>query len=126
MTELNSQDETCNPQPLATWIQGEEEADELCRPCILPVVVSWYGQELRERGEVELAEGLTQVSEGGDVVQLALHMDMLKDRVPPEVATALRSFDCLVQQEEIPEDVLAELLGGDGVSVESSPPPLRS
>ena len=127
MTEpVDNLEETCNPQPLLEWIQEAPDDDELCRPCILPVTVSWYDQELRERGLLTLAEELQQVQEAEEVEPLARFMDDLKERVPADVRDALRAYDCITQQTEIPGEEAEALIGELEASSESSPSRDRS
>ena len=91
-------------RPLAEWIKGEGGPGGLCRPCVLPVVMAWYEQELAERGLGELASEIEAVRQTGDPLVVASRLDSIKERVEEPVREVLRGFDCEAQSFQLPEE----------------------
>lgn len=91
--------EACaNVKPMTEWIELPEE-DGTCRPCILPIALAWYTQELEEAGHHDLAAQLQEV-EGIDnltPLQVAEKLDKIKDSVDSSLRTRLQELDCTVQ-----------------------------
>ena len=94
-------DNSCDNILLITeWIKGE---GKVCRPCVLPVLLSWYVSELEERGSKEASEKLRQLAEKVDLTpqELAQEMDNIKATIKdPKLAARLREFDCSIQKNE--------------------------
>lgn len=86
----------CDPRPMGEWMK--EDDPDVCRPCVLPVTMSWYYNELNERGLETLAQELDQVKDTGDPQKVAETLDSIKERAGPDVAERLREFDCATQQ----------------------------
>jgi len=84
-----------NLRPMKEWV-AEDDPDS-CRPCVLPVAMSWYHEELTERGLGDLAQELDAVKDTGDPDQVAEMLDSIKERVDPDVKNRLLEFDCSTQ-----------------------------
>lgn len=82
-------------KPMSKWL---EEDTSYCRPCILPVTIDWYHQELNKRGYPELAQELDNVRMTLDSTATCELMDKLKDKLPLEVRHQLLEFDCATQE----------------------------
>lgn len=106
-----------NLQPLEVWIKGDTT---FCRPCILPVTIDWYRQELIERGHPELVEEIDKARMSEDPDAACRAMDAVKDRVPVDLRYRLMEFDCSTQEHAA--DMESELTSPDEASLEPSPP----
>jgi len=106
-----------NLQPMEKWL---EEDVSYCRPCILPVAIDWYHQELTEKGHADLAEELDRVRMTLDSSETCKVMDNIKDRVPVDLRHQLLDFDCATQEFAAEEE--GALTSPDEVSPESSQP----
>ena len=94
-----------NLRPMADWLK--EGGEEACRPCLLPVTIAWYCDELKARGHPDLAAELETVRKSGDSSRVCETMDSIKERVPPELRERLEDFDCATQNfnpDEVPEE----------------------
>jgi len=106
-----------NLQPLGTWIKGDTT---FCRPCILPVTIDWYRQELAERGQQDLVEEIDKARMTEDPEATCKAMDAIKDRVPVDLRYRLMEFDCSTQEHA--SEMESELIQQpDEVSPEPSP-----
>lgn len=105
-------------RPMKEWV-AEDDPDS-CRPCVLPVAMSWYYEELNERGLADLAQELDTVKDTGDPDQVAEMLDSIKKRVDPEVKNRLLEFDCATQSNTVTGEEPADV--SPGASPESSPP----
>ncbi|KKL54353.1 hypothetical protein LCGC14_2266290 [marine sediment metagenome] len=113
------QESACpNLRPMEEWVT--EDDPDSCRPCVLPVAMSWYAEELRERGLNVLADEVDQAGRDGDVAGAARALDSVKERVDPDVKTRLLEFDCATQSNAITSDETAFV--SPGASSEPSPP----
>ena len=81
--------------PMAEWL--EVGTEEECRPCLLPPVVQWYNEELKERGLTESVEKLEAAVEEADPAGIAKTLDEIREAAPEEVRTRLLDFDCAAQ-----------------------------
>jgi len=104
-----------NLRPMKEWV-AEEDPDS-CRPCVLPVAMSWYYEELTDRGLGDLAQELDTVKDTGDPDQVAEMLDSIKERVDPEVKNRLLEFDCATQLTQVTAEDAA------GASPSASPEP---
>lgn len=77
---------------------------EVCRPCLLPPLIQWYMEELREKGFDNFADEIKTVVEGGDPLLMAEKFDEVKEKVPDNVKQRLREFDCYAQTYKYEED----------------------
>lgn len=84
-----------NLQPMEQWIK---EDTSFCRPCILPVTLDWYQQELSERGHIELVEELDKARMTEDPEIACRAMDVIKDKVTADLRYRLMEFDCSTQE----------------------------
>ena len=102
--EVDKEVTPCPSQSLSDWLGQTPEGE--CRSCLLPPVIQWYQDELREKGQAELAQELERQAETGEDMAVAELMDSIKDRVEPELATRLRDFDCNLQSyaDDVGED----------------------
>lgn len=82
-------------QPMEKWIQGDTT---FCRPCILPVTIDWYRQELAERGRQDLVEEIDNARMTEDTEATCKAMDAIKDKVPVDLKYRLMEFDCSTQE----------------------------
>ena len=89
-------EEVCNPRPLKEWV-AEAHAPDQCPPCILPVGMAWYYEELNEHGQQPIAAELDLLKDTGNVDQVADFMDQVKGRVDPALRTRLLEYDCAMQ-----------------------------
>jgi len=110
-----------NLQPMEEWIEGDTN---FCRPCILPVTIDWYRQELSERGHQELVEEIDKARMTEDPDATCKVMDAIKDRVPVDLRYRLMEFDCLTQEHAA--DMESEVISPSEASSESSLPDSRS
>ena len=111
-----------NLQPMEKWIEGDTN---FCRPCILPVTIDWYRQELNERGHQELVEEIDKARMAEDPEATCKVMDAIKDKVPVDLKYRLMEFDCSTQEHAA--DLESEITPPPNeVSPESSPPALGS
>jgi len=95
-----SDDSCVNILPVADWIKRE---GKICRPCVLPVLVSWYVSELEETGNRDLSIRIKQLVEDPNLTpeQTASELDNIKTLVKdPKLAARLREFDCSIQKNE--------------------------
>lgn len=81
--------------PMAEWLEGGTE--EECRPCLLPPVVQWYNEELKERGLTEEVSKLSAAVEEADPAGVARTLDEIREAAPEELKTRLLDFDCAAQ-----------------------------
>lgn len=91
-----SQENICNPQPMAKWLEDEKDGE--CRPCRIAVILKDYQDVLKENYPdmvKELAEAIG--IEGDPVLEVAKTMDGIKEKVKEEVKAALLELDCLAQ-----------------------------
>ena len=102
--------------PMEDWI-GEDAS--FCRPCILPVNISWYKDELKNRGMAELAGEIEKAQDTQDPVQVCKVMDEVKGKVPNDLRYRLLEFDCATQEFAALEEKTIE---PGAASPESSPP----
>lgn len=100
--EAKQEEKPCpNLQPMAEWIKGEVPGT--CRPCILTPVVQWYWQELKERGQEDIAaqlEAEVDVLEEDNteqVMALCKDLDEIKAAASEELRKRLEEFDCSIQ-----------------------------
>jgi len=93
--------EACsNVEGMKAWVEGESvEEGSTCRPCTVPIGARWYYDTLVEFGQDDLAEQLKEVMEQPDIepLQLAEHLDIIKDAVDPNLVNRLKEFDCEIQ-----------------------------
>ncbi|MDD4874610.1 MAG: LAGLIDADG family homing endonuclease [Dehalococcoidales bacterium] len=95
---------------MTNWIQGLDE--EECRTCILPVCMSWYYDELNEKGEKDWAAKLDVMRQTGIPLDVCKMLDEIKEKVNTELRERLLEFDCATQTfnkgEEIPDEKSSE------------------
>ena len=94
-TEQQEEDPCACTVPMAEWIEGETE--EECRSCLLPPVVQWYNEELKERGLTEEVNKLEASVEEADPAGIAKTLDEIREAAPEELRTRLLDFDCAAQ-----------------------------
>lgn len=85
--------------PMRDWIKGE---GKVCRPCVLPLLASWYVSELDETGNKNASEQIRQLAEKPSLTpeEMATELDNVKASVDAKVSTRLREFDCAIQKNE--------------------------
>ncbi|MBU1082767.1 MAG: hypothetical protein KKB59_20020 [Spirochaetes bacterium] len=105
-------------QSMENWIEGDTT---FCRPCILPVTIDWYRQELAERGHPELVEELDRARMSEDPDATCRIMDTIKDKVQVDLRYRLMEFDCSTQEHAAQMEEEGILLP-DEASPEPSPP----
>lgn len=81
---------------------------EVCRPCLLPPLIQWYMEELREKGFDNFADEIKTAVENGDPLLIAEKFDAVKEKVPDDVKQRLREFDCYAQTYKYQEDESGE------------------
>lgn len=81
---------------MSEWM-AKGDTEEECRSCLLLPVTQWYRDELKERGLDDLAKELEAAAETSQPLELAQKLDEIKDKVPEEVSTRLRDFNCAAQ-----------------------------
>jgi len=84
-----------NLQSMEQWIKGDTT---FCRPCVLPVTIDWYRQELNERGHPELVEEIDKARMTEDPDATCRVMDAIKERLPVDLRYRLMEFDCSTQE----------------------------
>ena len=96
--------EMFSPPPAGTagmtdWIQADPNPDDPdeCRPCALPITLTWYLSELKETGNPELAASLASKGGDGTPLDVAAEMDRIKTVVPSELRERLAEFDATTQ-----------------------------
>ena len=94
---LNEKRPKCsvNLESMEQWISGDTK---FCRPCVLPVTIDWYRQELTERGHIELVEELDKARMTEDPDATCRVMDAIKERLPVDLRYRLMEFDCSTQE----------------------------
>jgi len=94
---LNEKRPKCsvNLESMEQWIS---EDTKFCRPCVLPVTIDWYRQELTERGHIELVEELDKARMTEDPDATCRVMDAIKERLPVDLRYRLMEFDCSTQE----------------------------
>jgi len=95
-----SDDSCVGVLPLTEWIRRE---GKICRPCVLPVLASWYLSELEERGNKEHGDMIRRLAEKVNLSpeELAGELDNIKTLVKdPQLVARLREFDCSIQKNE--------------------------
>ena len=121
-------------EPMEQWISKDIE---FCRPCILPITIDWYRQQLAEAGHPELIEELDKARMTEDPDATCRVMDAIKDKVPLGLKYRLMEFDCDTQvhaaemEDEIippPDEAFPEPspLPPDSSGIESESPPETS
>ena len=117
---LNEKRPKCsvNLESMEQWIS---EDTKFCRPCVLPVTIDWYRQELTERGHIELVEELDKARMTEDPDATCKAMDAIKERLPVDLRYRLMEFDCSTQEHaaEMEDEIIPP---PDEASPESSPP----
>jgi hypothetical protein len=115
---LEGQKPECPVQlaPMEEWI-GEDAS--FCRPCILPVNISWYKDELKARGLTDLAGKIEQAQDTQDPAQVCKVMDEVKGQVPNDLRYRLLEFDCATQEFAAEEE--KTLAQGEASQVPSEP-----
>jgi hypothetical protein len=108
-------------QPMEQWVK---EGSDFCRPCILPVTIDWYRQELTERGHLELVEEIDKARMSEDPDATCRAMDAIKDRVPIDLKYRLLEFDCSTQEHAA--ELEGEIIPPAEASQESSPSELHT
>lgn len=103
------------------WIEGDTN---FCRPCILPVTIDWYRQELSERGHQELVEEIDKARMTEDPDATCKVMDGIKDKVPVDLKYRLMEFDCSTQEHAA--DMENEIISPGEASPESFLPDSRN
>lgn len=87
--------------PVKEWLEQEDPTrpDGICRPCVLPFLVQWYGEELTERNLPEVAAKFQGLEEQVDLEpeNVAELCDQVKEEVDEDTAKRLREFDCHIQ-----------------------------
>jgi len=96
MAESNKTKNLCPNISMEEWIQNEHESAE-CRSCLLPPIIQWYRNELQEKGLDNLADEIKIEVEGGDPLLMAKKFDEIKERVPDDLKSRLKEFDCYAQ-----------------------------
>lgn len=98
LIELYTEDE---PEllPMKNWIADDPDPsdEENCRPCALPVTITWYADELKERGRADLADELERTGVALPPLTVAEEMDRIKAIVEPETRARLEDFDKATQ-----------------------------
>ena len=98
--EKTDEDPCACTMPVKDWLAQDPDPDKPgCRPCVLPFLVQWYGQELGERNMPEQAakfQGLENV-ESLEPETVAELCDQVKEEVDEDTRNRLREFDCHVQ-----------------------------
>lgn len=92
--------EACQDKPsMKEWIEKEVDTEEVCKPCVLPVVTAWYIETLDENGLPDKARQLEQFSNQENLtpLQLAEELDSIKEQVDPNLRNRFRELDCSVQ-----------------------------
>lgn len=94
-----------NVVSMSEWIQNDKP-DGFCRPCILPVTIGWYIDELQSRGQAQRASDLElrALDEGAEPLQLADLLDKIKHDVDDQTRARLLEFDCATQNNGLEED----------------------
>ena len=92
-----------------------------CRPCILPVTIDWYRQDLIEWGHQELVEEIDKARLTEDPDATCKVMDAIKGKVPVDLKYRLMEFDCSTQEHAAQMEEEGIILPGE-VSPEPSPP----
>ena len=104
--QVQETDRCANVLPMEQWIKETPETEELCPPCLLAPLASWYTDTLREAGESDLAEMVNTEASSPDTTpeRLAKTLDSVKGQVPQTVSESLRSLDCSVQMYDPKEE----------------------
>ena len=91
-------------KPMKEWIQ-EPDPRGLCRECLLPPVLQWYREELKDKGYNEFVNNLDKIAHAAEVLPLQLceEFDKIKSEVEEPLRERLEEFDCAAQAYE-PED----------------------
>lgn len=98
-----TEEEDCgcaNTVSMVDWLKAPvADPEEECRPCALPVVCSWYEDELKEQGKTKLAAELAALreSEGVTPEMIAEELDKIKSNLKGELKERLKEFDCSCQ-----------------------------
>ena len=82
-------------RPVADWV--EDKNSEVCPPCLIAPLSSYYLGKLEEAGETELATELKQLFEAGDVLTISQKLDTIKTNVGEALRKQLRNLDCFAQ-----------------------------
>lgn len=97
-----SKEDVCrNILPLVEWIKIVKVGEEICRVCVLPLLVGWYRSELEETGNGDYGKKLSELVDKEDVVpeEVASELDNIKKDVKDEkLRSRLKEFDCAVQK----------------------------
>ena len=94
-------DNSCgNILSIEEWIKRD---GKICRPCVLPLLASWYVSELEETGNKEHSDLIRRLAEKVNLSpeELARELDNIKTIIKdPKLAARLREFDCSIQKNE--------------------------
>lgn len=102
--EINEEqpDNPCaNMVSMTEWLEGETEED--CRSCLLPPVIQWYAEALKENGLDELALEIEEVIKDSEPVVITKKLDEIMEKAPDDIKGRLMDFNCAAQTYEEPD-----------------------
>ena len=88
--------EKVEPVPLVDWLAQENADPEACRPCAIPVTLTWY-VDLLKPAHPDLAAKLVETGTHTDPLTTARYMDKIKSEVEAGLGERLRELDATMQ-----------------------------
>lgn len=84
-----------NVKPIEAWVQ--EDNPDVCPPCIMQPLTSYYLGALEKAGAHEHARKLESAWNSGDLLTIAKTLDTIKDEVAAPLKKDLIELDCFAQ-----------------------------
>ena len=85
---------------MSEW--ANDKNGPICKPCIMPVLISWYETELEDQGRKDLADKLhkAKMKPSATPEGIAVMLDNIKTQIIPNnrLYQKLIEFDCLCQE----------------------------
>ena len=92
----------CPKLSMVEWFVRETAREQdVCIPCALPPVASWYKQTLEEAGEAKQVNKLEEAAASGNTLEIIQVMDAIKGSVPELLRERLAEFDCMIQATDL-------------------------
>jgi hypothetical protein len=74
---------------ISTWLKKKSSNPELCKPCFLPLLATWYAEELREKGQPGLA----------DIIEMARQEPNMDEKSFAQILDSIREDVCDVDSQ---------------------------
>jgi len=85
-------------KPIADWV--EEQDEEVCHPCLIKPLVSYYLGTIKESDDPkakEAADSIKKAWDSADILTIAKELDKIKKEVGDNLRKELMTLDCFTQ-----------------------------